>query len=170
MDIFCEQLIKIRKTAKDYTFITLICVAAFALVYILVLLSRIYAPFMSILLLAAVGVIYGAFKLVSLLSIEYEYIVVNRDLDIDKITAKSSRKRMVSIKLNEVEAFGVYDEAAKTKLQNRNFDGRFICCNPEDAATYMVVRHAKKGLLLIVLAMNERTETEVLKSIPRTAR
>lgn len=170
MDIFCEQLIKIRKTAKDYTFITLIWVAAAALVYILVLLSRVYAAFMSILLLAAVGVIYGAFKLVSLLSIEYEYIVVNRDLDVDKITAKSSRKRMVSIKLNEVEAYGAYDEAAKAKLQNRTFDARFICCNPDDPATYLVVRHAKKGLVLVVLSMNERTETEVLKSIPRIAR
>ncbi len=170
MDIFCEQLIKIRKTAKDYAFSVLIWLAAFVLVFVLVLLSRIYAAFMGILLLVAVGIIYGAFKLVSLLSIEYEYIVVNRDLDIDKITAKSSRKRMVSVKLNEVEDYGEYDDAAKAKLANRNFDGKFICCNADDSAKYLVVRHAKKGLLLVVIAANERTETEMLKSIPRMVR
>ncbi len=170
MDIFCEQLIKIRKTPKEYAVVSLIWLAAFSLVYLLVLASLKFPFLMAVLLLAVFGVFYGAVQLSKRLSIEYEYIVVNRDLDVDKIIAKSSRKRLVNVKLGEVEEFGCYDETAKARLNNRNFDVRFFCCNVGDEAEYMVFHHAKKGLVLLVLAMNERTRGEVLKSIPRTAR
>lgn len=170
MDSFCEQLIKIRRTAKDYALLGLIWGGAFLLVYILVLLSFTYSALIGFLILLIFGVMYGAGKLSKRLSIEYEYIVVNQDLDIDKIIGKSSRKRLVSLKLNELEGIGRYDGQAKAKLASRHFDETFFCCNREDEAVYLIGKHPKKGMVLLVAAMNERTLTEALKAVPRAIR
>ena len=168
MDNISEQLVKVRKTSKDLICTVGIWALAFLLVYLLVIigLNTTFFPFM---LLFAMGVIYGALKLTKLFDIEYEYIVVNRDMDIDKITAKSSRKRMVSIKLAEVQEFGLLTESKAKAFENKNFNERFLCCNADDEIYYMVYKHPKKGLVLIMLAMNERTKTEALKSIPKFA-
>ncbi len=170
MDSICEQLIKIKKTVKEHALLALIWIVAFLVVYIFVLLSLKYVSFMGLIIIASFGVFYGAAQLTKRLSIEYEYIFVNHDMDIDKIIGKSSRKRMVSIKLNEVERFGAYDDEAKAKLASMNFDAKFICCNADDEADYIIVRHVKKGLLLIVVAFNERSKEAALKFIPRTAK
>lgn len=170
MDSICEQLIKIKKTAKDYALLTAIWVGAFALVYVLVLLSLKYSALMGLLIIAVFGIFYGAAKLTKMLSVEYEYIIVNQDMDIDKIIGKSSRKRVVSVKLNEVEEFGCYNEAEKSKLASRRFDNRFFFCNADDEAYYLVVKHSKKGLILVVAAMSERTRNAALKFIPRIAK
>ena len=169
MDNISEQLVKINKTPKDYFLLGGIWVAAFFIVFLFVLLGFKMPSFFGILILVSAGVMYGAYKLSSLLSIEYEYIVVNRDMDIDKITDRSSRKRIVSIKLNEVEEFGVYSQQKANALANRNFSCRFICCNSGDEAYYLTYNHPKKGMILLILAMNERTKSEAMKTIPRIA-
>lgn len=168
MDNISEQLVKINKTPKDLFLAGSIWLGAFFLVFIFVLFGLSNPAFMGILILFSLAVIFGAYKLYSMLSIEYEYIVINRDLDIDKITAQSSRKRLVSIKLNEVLEFGEFTAERAQKLANRHFDERFICCNSGDAAHYLTYKHPKKGMVLLVIAMNERTKNEALKSIPRT--
>lgn len=168
MDNISEQLVKINKTPKDLFLASSIWVGAFLLVFLLVLFGLSNPAFFSFLLLLCIGVIFGAYKLSKMLNIEYEYIVINRDLDIDKITAQSSRKRLVSIKLNEVLEFGEFTAEKAQKLANRHFDEKFICCNLGDAAHYLTYKHPKKGMVLLVIAMNERTKSEALKSIPRT--
>lgn len=168
MDNISEQLVKINKTPKDYFLLGSIWVGAFVLIFCFVLLGLNLPTVISFCFLFCVVVMYGAYKLSSLLNIEYEYIVINRDLDVDKITAKSSRKRIVSIKLNEVLEFGKFTVQNAEKLATKHFDQKFICCNAEDEAYYFTYKHAKKGMVLLVIAMNERTKTEALKSIPRT--
>jgi len=168
MDNISEQLIKINKTPKEYFLLGSIWVGAFLIVFCLVLIGLKMPTFFSVLLVLCAGAMYGAHKLSGLLNLEYEYIVINRDLDIDKITAKSSRKRIVSVKLNEVQDFGKFTVQKAEKLATRHFDQKFICCNATDEAYYLTYKHSKKGMILLVIAMNERTKTEALKSIPRT--
>lgn len=168
MDNISEQLVKINKTPKDLFLAGSIWVAAFVLVFCFVLFGLKNPAFFSLLFLLCIGVIFGAYKLSKMLNVEYEYIVINRDLDIDKITAESSRKRIVSIKLNEVSDFGEFTAEKAAQLANRHFDEKFICCNQGDNAQYLIYKHPKKGMVLLVVAMNERTKSEALKSIPRT--
>ena len=168
MDNISEQLVKINKTPKEYFLLGSIWDLAYFLVFIFVFLGINIPTFGSLLFLLCIGIMFGAFKLSNLLSVEYEYIVINRDLDIDKIVSKSSRKRIVSVKLNEVQDFGKFTPQKAEKLASRHFDQKFICCNKADEAYYLTYKHAKKGMILLVMAMNERTKTEALKSIPRT--
>lgn len=169
MDNISEQLVKIKKTSKEVVLTILIWVLAFLVVYVLVSVGLYMIKIFMLFAFLALGVIYGAFKITKLFDIEYEYIVVNRDMDIDKITAKSSRKRMVTIKLTEVQEYGKLTESKANALKNKNFDQRFMCCNPDDEIHYMIYKHPKKGLVLIMLSMNEKTMTEALKSIPKFA-
>lgn len=168
MDSFYEHLIAMRHTKKDIAFKVLIWLAAFLLVFILVNIALSIPALMGFVVIIAVGVFYGATLLSKRLDIEYEAIVVNRDMDIDKIIAKSSRKRMVSIKLTEVEEYGNFNESTKNNLSNRKFDFSLVCCNSGEEARYLVYRHPKKGVCFIVIEYNEKLENEILKSVSRT--
>ena len=102
MDTFLEQLVSIKKDAKIY----------FA--YIGIAIAAILVMMVSLMILGNLAIIviflvlYGAYKLYSMLSIEYEYIITNYVMDIDKITSKSSRKRVSSFDLTAVERIEKY--------------------------------------------------------------
>ena len=74
----------------------------------------------AFLLLAGMG--YGLWWLLTSLNIEYEYSVTNGDIDIDQITAKRKRKRIVSVsgaKIESLEPFNQQEYVAR-------FDRRVI--------------------------------------------
>ena len=45
---------------------------------------------------------YGAYLLMSMQNIEYEYILTNSEIDIDKIMSKKARKRIASFDFKEI--------------------------------------------------------------------
>ncbi|UKI37385.1 MAG: DUF6106 family protein [Clostridiales bacterium] len=49
--------------------------------------------FSSFVLLIDAGVVYGAYILITHFNVEYEYILTNGDIDIDKIIAKKKEKK-----------------------------------------------------------------------------
>lgn len=165
MDTFFEQIIKIKLTGKVKALITAIIVFDALLVCVLLYLSLFLAP--TIMLLVVAGAIYGGYKLISLLSIEYEYIYTNGDLDVDKIVAKSNRKRMVSIKCSEVEKYGEY----KGQPAPGSIKATHIFCNPDsEGQVYLIAKDRNLGNVMIVLAPNDRIRTELEKAIPRLAK
>ena len=96
MDTFFEQIIAIKKTGKAIAAIAGIWLLAFILCFLLFMFISYLAVF-AFLLIA--GVLFGAYKLSTRFNIEYEYIVTNGTMDIDKIISKSSRKRVLSFEL-----------------------------------------------------------------------
>ena len=94
MDTFMEKIVEKKKTPKDMAITAGIVLAALLAITILTNIVLTYASLSGISPLLWVGVIYGAFYLIRSRSIEYEYIVTNGDLDIDKIVAKRKRKRI----------------------------------------------------------------------------
>ena len=57
-------------------------------------------------------------------NVEYEYIVTNGELDIDRIIARRGRKRMINIKTNAYELIAPYDDgtvppSSRASLQKR---------------------------------------------------
>ncbi len=101
MDIFCEYIVKKEKTGKDILKTIGIIVALF--VVSVVLLALLQGPLYSFGLLLICAAFWGAFRLITAMNIEYEYIVTNSILDIDKISAKRSRKRLESVDFKEIE-------------------------------------------------------------------
>ncbi|MCQ2465817.1 MAG: DUF6106 family protein, partial [Oscillospiraceae bacterium] len=58
--------------------------------------------------LLGVGAFYLGLYLGTNYDIEYEYLVVNGEFDIDKILAKKRRKKLITVKVGDFESFGKY--------------------------------------------------------------
>ena len=118
MDVFMEYLIKHKRETKDNIIIAAIAAAAVLLTIILLMVILVMgasmatsgngaAQFSSLVsgigLLLVAGVWYGVIRLINQRNIEYEYILTNSEIDIDKIMAKRGRKRIVSFDFKDVE-------------------------------------------------------------------
>ena len=165
MDTFFEQLIRIKLNSKAKFMVGAIIFVDVLIVAFLLIFALAFAP--AIILLIVIAAIYGAYKLINMLVVEYEYIYTNGDLDVDKIVAQSSRKRVVSIKCNEVEKYGEYKgQPAPGSVKNT-----FVFCNPDsEGQVYLIARDRNLGMVMIVLAPEERLRAELEKAIPRLAK
>lgn len=165
MDTYLEQLVKIKLDGKAKWLIVAILAVDILLTAGLILLALLIHPILVLVILGVVG--FGTFKLLSMLSVEFEYIITNGDLDIDKITAKSTRKRMQSIKLAKVEKYGKYTgQPAPGSVSNTYF----FCNRDSENAVYFIAPEKGKGNMMVVLDLDERMQEAAEKFIPRTAK
>ena len=108
MDYYCEYMVKKKKSVRD--------AAAAVLIILLALISSYYVlglgtamikrgiPGLPNLMLPLVALIWwGAVKLIKKSNVEFEYSVTGSDLDVDKITNKKNRKRILSVSLRTFE-------------------------------------------------------------------
>lgn len=100
MDIFIEKIVQRQKTMQDYLIITgVIILCLFVIVFIIPSI-----PFINTMpIFFDAGAIYGAYVLIKSRNLEFEYAVTNGELDIDKIIARSRRKRIFSASCKEFE-------------------------------------------------------------------
>ena len=98
MDTFFEQIVSIRKNALTRLAIIGLWVLAALLTVFLLMVNLLGA----LTVFAVIGIVYGAYTLTGMTNIEYEYIITNGTMDIDKIINKSSRKRIASFELSQV--------------------------------------------------------------------
>lgn len=159
MDTFNEQIIKIRKSGKTIMLQLLIWLAA---VLVLTLLFMFAFKFVgTFIVLIAFLIFWGAQKLSQRFNVEYEYIFTNGDLDIDKITNRSDRNRILTIKCAEVEALGKYQQGMK-------LNGKlFVCCNENDDSYYLIAREKDEGTVCLVFAPNEKMKKGIKPFLPR---
>ncbi len=95
-DLYSELLVKKESTAKDavikYGLIVLTVLAAFAGFFI--------SP---IVLIVAIALGVACYFVIPRTDLEYEYLFVNGEFDIDMVMAKSKRKKVMSMNLSEAD-------------------------------------------------------------------
>lgn len=94
-DFYTEQLIKKRTDGKD--------IAMKVLLIVLTVISFFVAFLMPFLMLLPILFIVLDVFLFRRMDVEYEYIYINGDLDIDKVMHKERRKHMFSVNVNDME-------------------------------------------------------------------
>lgn len=94
-DIYIEQLIK-RKTPMKENMIKILLILVTVLVFFFSLMN-------PLLMLVAIILIVVDVFLFRNMDIEYEYLYINGTLDIDKIMAKSRRKSIFEMDVNDLE-------------------------------------------------------------------
>lgn len=162
MDTFFEQIIAVRKTGKAIAAVIGLWLAAFILAALIFLFIGPFSPF-SLLLFA--GIIYGAWKLSSRFNIEYEYIITNGTMDIDKIINKGARKRVASFELGNVSRLEKFNPAA---LNSLNAKQSVIACDLTSPDAYLMVSSSEqKGSTAVVFAPDDRIKSAVVKFIPK---
>jgi len=162
MDTFFEQIVSIRKTTKTLFAVLGIWLGFFAIATVLwILATTVLTLFMSFIVLGIFVLGYLAFRLTKKFSIEYEYIITNGCFDVDKIIAKSSRKRIMSFEISNVEAVEKFNP---NSMPTREFKEKLFACNLDDPnAYYMIISEEDKGTRLLVFAPNERIQGAVKK-------
>ena len=164
MDTFFEQIVKVRRTGGQIGGVVAILLL---LVVLLVVFGFLFMMGFTLAALLGFGACWGAFKLIQRSSIEYEYIFTNGDLDVDKIIARSSRKRVASIKCATVERYGKYNPAARVSDSVKK---TFMCCDADDPEAKFIIAPTKNdGTVMIVFAPDERLRGVIEKAVPRIA-
>lgn len=162
MNTFFEQIIAVKKNGKALAAIIGIWLAAFLVCFVLIMFMGVLGTFS---LLLAAGVLFGAYKLSVRFNVEYEYIVTNGTMDIDKIINKSSRKRILSFELATVSRIEKFNPA---QISSVNAKELFITCNADDPAAYLMVSSTEgKGTSYLVFAPDERVRSAIVKFVPK---
>lgn len=161
MDHYVEQLVRVKKGAREWGLTALILLAAAAVavacfwfMYILSMLS----------LLLTAGAVYGAYWLISGLSVEMEYCVTNGDIDIDRIVAKRKRKRVVSVRGGKILSLEPFNGTIPA-----GFDRTVMAASSPDAAgCWRFTYHSKKnGSTQVIFEPTEALLDELIGGLPR---
>jgi hypothetical protein len=109
MDSYSEQLVYRYPSGGDNAkkFATYAVAILLALAVVLLTMATVFA---GIGLLLAAGLAWLGYYIGTRQHVEYEYIVTNGELDIDKVVAKSKRTRLLTVKSQDFTAFGEYTD------------------------------------------------------------
>lgn len=161
MDSFKEQLVTRKSDNTVFIKRALIFIASLLIAVVLFIFLNV----MSLILIALL--FWGAYTLIRNFDVEYEYICTNGDLDIDKITAKSRRKRLISVDLKNVSDFDLL------KGKNLNKDYSIIDATSgesKDESYFIQCKDTKYGMCNVLITPDEDM-LEVIKTyLPRTIR
>ena len=157
MDVFVEQMVVKPQKGKDLALKVLITLAA-------VILSGIFLLFLAVMaFVPVVGIIYAAYYLISGLDCEYEYIVTNGEIDIDKIAGKRKRTRLITADARKFTAFGRLENAGKLPDKATIVDATDGSGN----VFYADFVHGKLGETRLIFSPNEKVLEAVKPFIPR---
>lgn len=112
MDTFAEQLVYKYPSSKDNAKKFLIYAVAIVLALVIIVLT-IPTWFGGFGLVLGGGVAWLGYFLGTRQYVEYEYIITNGEIDIDKIVAKSKRTRLITVKVSTFTAYGEFTENIK---------------------------------------------------------
>lgn len=158
MDVFFEQLVKIKSTPKSKLLMYGSLILAAALAVLMFWFSNIY----PILIVGIVALGYGEWKLLSLFYKEYEYINTNGAFDVDCIIGKSNRKRIISFECEGIQRIGRYNPKNPPVTDATD---KYICGNTDDAYFLLVKKGGRK--VLLVLSLNDKMLESIKSSVPR---
>ncbi|MGE5614960.1 MAG: DUF6106 family protein [Bacillota bacterium] len=165
MDTFLEKLVKRKKTLDDILIIAAVIPATILLVFLSLSIPILNQLNLGILL--AAGFAYLGYRIVMSRNIEYEYIVTNGDLDIDKIIAKRKRKRIFSAHCKE------FDIVSKVKSNSfsrsvQSIKNRIDASGSMDSPdAYFITLNYKGEKTLVIFEPDERMLKNFKIYIPR---
>lgn len=142
---FCEYMVKKVKTLKE----VLICVLLYIAASVLSVIGYVFLSVMNLgglALLLVAGVWFGAYKLVTRMNKEFEYICTEDNLDIDVIMNATSRRRLISFSMNDVEI-----------IAPDNQDYKNITCGQFAKVVDATSGRKEANVYFAVVQKNERT-------------
>ena len=134
MDSYCEHLIPIRKDKKMIGLLIFIWVVLAAIIGVCFLLLSKMGVFSFVLSVAAV---IGGVWLTKQLNVEYEYIFTNGEIDVDIITSRTDRKRLITFKCKDIERIEKYRQGL-SMFEKEQYAKKSIYCNAKDEDVYCI--------------------------------
>ena len=160
MDIFMEQLVEKKATGIDYLkkygFAVLGLLLAIGFMTVSLVLQFYLFMVVSAIILYFVVINLGSF------GVEYEYIITNKEIDIDKISGKKKRKRLITLQLDSADFFGTYNPKNVGAV-----NATVIASDGSDFDQYLLVtNHRKLGKVALVFSPNAEFIELIKKGLP----
>jgi hypothetical protein len=164
MDTYAEQLVARQKTKTDMLKMAGISVGALLIASLLMFLSIAFG--IMTLVVPAVLVLFGGVWLMGNQSVEYEYILTNGEMDIDKIIGKRKRKRMITVNVSGAEEFAAYPSEQEVSADVTVHASNGL----EQDAYYLVVKHSDYGRVKVIFNPNEHMREAITQELPNALR
>ena len=179
MHIFIEELLSKKKSAMDYVLIVVYIMLGLSVTFMLgfLLIVMMFSPkntlietVISLIPLAIFLAWFGIYKLIGLRSVEYEYTVINNNLDIDKIVSKKSRKRVVSVDIKSIEIMACTDDEENNDIYlNPPEETKIINCSAlnKNMNTYFISTAFDGGRKMVIFQPTTKITEALAKFNPR---
>ena len=160
-DMYSELLVKKETTGKDKAIKILII----ALIVLTAAAGLLITPLAWVL---TIGLGIAAYFVLPLLDLEYEYVFVNGELDIDRIASKAKRKRMKSFDLAKMEMMAPVN-SHRMDYQNHNTNLKvldFSSGNPQHKIFAMIIPD-DNNVYKVLLEPDRELIDNIARSCPR---
>lgn len=119
-------------------------------------------------LLAGLGLVILSVFFIPRMDLEFEYLYVNGELDIDKIMAKQKRKKCGSYDMNLLELMAPSDSHALDEFLNKK-DGKIkdFTSGKTGVSSYTMVFNLEKGREIIKIEVDEAFAADIRRIAPR---
>lgn len=167
MDIFVEQIVKKITNGKDMAMRILIIIGM-CILTVVSLFIFLFTPMSVFGLLIFFGTMWGGYHLFTNIDCEYEYIVTNGEIDIDKIIARRKRIRLITARASAFEAFGEYENAPD--IDDSVTVVSAVGYNESDAETktyYADFKHPSAGNVRLIFCPEEKVIDAIVPFLPR---
>lgn len=156
MSDFIEYIVEKRRTPIDMLKALVAVVVGFSLIGALVML-RINAT-----ILVAV-VAYVSYKVMTSVNVEYEYILTNNEMDVDKIINRKSRKSLVTINIRRVDEFEKCDGHRENRYINDGNVKVIDACRDRGEGCYYMTFTDDAGRGVLLFTPSEQIEEYIRK-------
>jgi hypothetical protein len=159
-DLYYELLVKKERTLNDtvirYGMITLIVILAFGGLLV-----------NAVLLLAAIVVGVAAYFIFPHLDVEFEYLYVNGEMDVDRVFAKTKRKKAGSFSIREADLVAPL-HSHRMDYYNGNTKIKVVdySSGNDDHSRYAVIGRKDNELCKFIIEPDERILTAMQQSAP----
>lgn len=156
MDIFVEQLVTREKTAKD-TMINFLMIMSIVVILALgLVLGAINFYFIMVSLFAAAFDVYACWYVITGRNQEFEYIITNNNLTIDRVMAKRRRKHVINVNIKNIKEM---HKIKSKKLDDSSVKKIIYAGKTENGADeyQALVKTEKYGDAIIIFSPNEKT-------------
>jgi hypothetical protein len=158
-DVFVEHMVARRQTPKILMQKCMLMAAALFVMLLPVILDILFAiPAGMLLPFFVIGAGWGMVILFRRLNLEFEYIVTNGEMDVDKILGRRSRKRILSVDCRNFDILAPYKPDFRTEYESQSIVSRVdASSHPEAPGRWFAVFHAKDGKrTLLIFEPNEK--------------
>lgn len=139
----------IRKDTAGTMGLRVLMIMGVLIALILVLLGQIWS-YIGIVIIAIVFIFYPK------LSVEYEYIFVDGQLDFDRISGKSRRKTMLRIEFEQVEIMAPINSHSLDSYNHIQLEKKDFSSLSKDSKPYAIIASAGNKKMKIIFEPSEK--------------
>ncbi|MBQ2931818.1 MAG: hypothetical protein IJE62_03105 [Clostridia bacterium] len=167
-DIFVEEIVKKQNTAVDKLAMFGLVLLSVVLSVILFFVSALIPQFSSIMIGLIVIAVYFTYILSGDFNLEYEYALVNSEIDVDKIAAKKRRKKLTSVNLRRLDFFGKSTGADFEKcLKDVSIKKVFACRQKKSEDNYFLVYSEDATRKMLIFSPSDEIISVIEKLNPK---